>query len=70
MPRIPRLVGGVRTQRALSRVAWPSRGPALPGLWGEARSGVPLCPGDREVRKDVFTQLELEGGALSIRDFL
>lgn len=70
MPRVPHLVGGVQTERALSGVAWLSRGPVLPGLWDEARSGVLLCPGDREARKDVFTLLELEGGALSIGDFL
>lgn len=68
VPRILCLMGGVRTKQALSHMAWLSRGPALPGLWGEVRSGVLLCLG--EVRKDVFTQLELEGGVLSIGDFL
>lgn len=68
MPHILCLMGGVQTKQALSHTAWLSRGPALPGLWGEVRSGVLLWLG--EVRKDVFTQLELEGGALSIGDFL
>lgn len=69
-PRVPHLAGGVETERALSGMAWLSQGPALPGLWGEARTGLPLHLGDGEVREDVFTQLELEGGALSIGDFL